>query len=277
MAATEPAPAAAAEPTSTRLMKALRVAADAGLVEFIGGSGYMVRVVGQVSGYASVVRSGSTEEMFSWLNGFRRGRMLPGPDGWWSAGGVQAAADRLVAARDEVAEMRGLLVRPSLADQLRIHILAAIEGQGLTFVQVAERIDRDPQSVRNALLLGKGLPRRRHSRGDIFDLMLDALQRPAVLERDPPVPGVDVVAALRGPRIEPAGLTRMRALVIAVERRLVDGVSPAGLQKARRARTFQVRVAGHDVRRPRETLLHWLRGVADGAGDAAGMIALDLQ
>jgi hypothetical protein len=270
------------EAVSSRLMNALQVAHEAGTLVFLGGDKYAVRVERTDGGRScSVVRSGDTEQMWSWLNGVQRGATLPDSmdgairrDGWWSTGGVDAAVDRMAKAKADTAAFRRLVLDPPLADAIRVQILAGMEQRGLNFKELAALIGKGDQSVRDALLFGG--PNPRIGNLALFDLMLRELGLPVQINRQAVGPDVDVVSALSGARFEPSGVTRMRALVIAAERRLIDGVSPTGLQRARRSREFTISVAGHEVVRPRGTLVHWLRGLADGAGDVPAMEALTL-
>lgn len=265
------------EAVSTRLMNVLQAAHHDGRLTFLGGDGYTVRIeVTRLEMRASVVRSGSTEQMWAWHNGFTRGAQLPGEDGWWWSGDLETRAARLARARADTAAFRKLVLDPSLADAIRVQILAGMEQRGLNFKELATLIGKGDQTVRDALLFGG--PNPKIGNVALFDLMLRSLELPVRIHRDPigDVAGVDLVDAVAGPRVEPSGVTRMRALVIAVERQLVDAVAPSGLQRARRTRDFTVSVAGHELVRPRETLVHWLRGLADGAGDPLAMVALNL-
>jgi hypothetical protein len=252
---------------------------NAGRIVFVGGSGYTVQVDRSgPEGICSVVRSGSTAEMWSWLNGFRWGQELSRPEGWWSSGPPGIRELRLANARAATAAMRELVVFPSLTDQLRMLVVGAMEARGLNFTELAELVGRGPQSVRDALHYGRPNP----ARGGVLQLFEDLLVKLAQpLEvrfplRPERAEDLDVLRYASGPRVEPAGVAWMRAMVIAAERRLIDDATPTTLQRARRARDFTIRVAGHDVVRPHETLIHWLRGVADGAGDVPGMVALEL-
>lgn len=265
----------AGEPTSVRLVNALQAAHGEGLIEFIGGSEYAVRVDRTSSDAGcSVVRCGTTEQMWSWLNGMKRGSQLPGRDGWWSNGGVDQAVARLVRAQDQVSLFRQLVLQPTLADAIRVQVLAGMERAGWNFADLAAKISRSDQTVREALLFGG--PNPRIGNMALFDLMLRAMGETVCIRVPVVRSGADVVEHLSGARDEPAGVARMRALVISVERRLIDGVSPTALQRARRTREFTLSVAGHDVVRPRDTLVHWLRGLADGSGDVRAMEALNL-
>ena len=221
-------------------------------------------------------RSGSTAEMWSWMNGFAQGRGLVDQmdgalrrPGWWSTGGVEEANARYAAASADVAAYRALLEDPALVDQLRVQVLAAMEAEGLLFKDLAERIGKSAQSVRDALSFGNANPRIGTTR--LFEEMIRGCGR--VFTVGSRRIGEDTAGG-GGRADEPAGIRRMRALLTAVDRRLIDGVSPSSPNRARKASEFTVRIAGSEVVRPKETLLHWLRGVADGAGDGVAQSQL---
>lgn len=258
------------EPASTRLINRLQAAAERGRLEFVGGSTYMVRP--QRREGRPWPRSGSAAQMFAWLDGFERGGLLPGPDGWWSQGGVEQASERHARARADVAGYVDLLVDMSLVDQLRVQVLAAMEAAGLNFKDLAVAIGKSPQSVRDALSFGN--PNPRIGTIHLFEQMIRGCGRRFRVGSESARGSVDVLAELALRPGEPAGVTRMRGLAIAVERELVDAVAPSAVNRARKAREFTVRVAGAELARPRETLLHWLQGVADGAQDEIARAAL---
>lgn len=256
---------------STQLINSLAAGADRGEFEFVGGSTYQVRIEGQP-------RSGSSTQMWAWLAGLERGRLLTERmdgslrvDGWWSTGGTEAANARAVKARADVAEYRKILVDPSLVDQLRIGVLAAMETNGINFKELAARIGRTPQSVRDALSFSMQHPRVGTLM--LFDEMIRGCGHRFDVSVSLPA-STRSIKALAGPPDEPSGLTRMRALMVAVDARLIDGVSPSSVNRARKAREFVVEQAGATMTRPRQTLLHWLLGVADGSGARRAQKAL---
>jgi hypothetical protein len=270
VAGSDPAPVEAA---STRLINALVAGQKAGLFDFLGGSGYAVAVQ---AGGDTLVRSGSTAQMWAWMDGFRRGQELVAPGGWWKSGGIEKAVPRMEQARDSVAAYRRLLVDTSLVDQLRIQILAAMEALGYTAKDVALNMGKSPQAVREALSFDN--PNPVIGNLGLFDAMIRACGRRFVVGTDL-LGGEQYLKPAPGPAGAglPEGVLRMLALLIAVDLHLVDRVDPVAPNKARRAFRFQVSVGGEEVVRPKETLVPWLQGLADGAGVVKAQTALTFR
>lgn len=258
-------------PLSTRLINNLAAGAERDEFQFVGGSTYQV----WIDGYP---RSGTRAQMWAWLDGLARGRMLPermdGPvrvPGWWSTGGVEAATQRLACAREDVAGYRRILVDPSLVDQLRIEVLTAMQVEKITFKDLADRIGKSAQAVRDALSFTAY--HLQVGTTSLFDQMIRGCGRRFVIGSTGPVQ-TDLILSLGGARTEPSGLTRMRALLIGVEAQLIDGVAPQAPNRARRAREFVVSQAGAELVKSHETIVHWLQGLADGAQHRQARAAL---
>lgn len=254
---------------STRLINALAAGEQqTGGYRYFGGPRYAVVV--HTCGDPAIRREGTSHQMWAWLDGYQRGRLIPEHE--LQDGGVGLA--KLQLRNDEhLADIRQVLVDSPLIEQLRIRVLAAMEQRKVTYVRLAEDILYGEQAVRQALQFGTG--RHQHKGMGLFEAMIRALQiRSIHLRWPPPYPPPASVGGLASDDPEPSGVRRLRALLIAADDALIGIPYPLIPNRARSAKRFTLQVVGEEVTRPRETLIHWLQGVADGAGNRRAAVAL---
>lgn len=240
-------------PLPARVAAALVAGDRRGDYRYVGqasdGSGYAVELD------AARRRVYPAAAMAAWHGGFVLGQQLAG----------QKRRRRGVRDRKRLADIRTLLVAPTLADQCRLAVHAAREDAGLTVSALAERIGRTRHAVADALALGRS--------GALSMTMAEQMMAGTGRHWDVRyyLPDVDeaTAPAISGGRglvcpAGPAGLVRMRALVLVDEAGLIVWQPPAP-NEALRARTYSVEVAGGEVTKRAEVLVPWLVGIADAA------------
>lgn len=177
---------------------------------------------------------------------------------------------------DELAPIRRVLVHPTLGDQCRTAVLAAMEHAGIGITELADRAGRTRHAVRAALKWGSTA--RLSMR--MAEMMIDATGAGVriVATDEPGEPGVgdlgrvDVGPAGAGGLVEPAlpepaGIGRMRAVAVAHEAGICRLVSPLDPDAAYRAVRYVLDVGGVERRIHAGVLVGWLTGVADGRGE----------
>lgn len=238
-----------AEPPATRLVRALTADDNAGAYRYHGqagdGSGYVVETTRHRRVYP-------LDGMQAWHDGYTIGRQL-------------AEQPRPAGDADQLADIRSVLVTPSLEDQCRMQIRYAMEQAGIGVVKLAERTGRTRGAIAAALRFGRA--------GSLSLKMADQMMAGLGRRWDVrSVPAVDREGAPVAPPAhappEPAGITRVRAVALAHERGLVELLAPLDATEAARARAYRLRAAGaeHTIRAP--VVLPWLTGIADAADPA---------
>lgn len=243
---------------SEALVAALIAADTAGVIAYVGqvrGGRYKVAAAGP----GAPTRTLSERDATAWLAGARAGYPThpgrPDRDGWQDPPG-------------ELDTIRGVLSTPSLPDQCRTQIRAAMESVGLTLTDMVARVEPAPvtrKAAREALTYGRTLSMDMASR-----LMAATGCEWHVEYRAPapagpgPGPRPPVASPVVAPP-EPAGLSRVRVVMFCHEHRHVRWVNPSGVNQAIRPRAvFRLErpdrrvydVAAADV-------VWWLAGVAD--------------
>ena len=231
---------------SSKVITALMAEDKAGRLRYIGP-------VDDSARYAIVVNGAGREfpaaVMHAWLTGWRL-----------AATTVHRPVE--VAPLDAV---RAVLVAPSLADQCRTAILAAMETAGLDFTSLATATGRTRNACRDALRYGNP--------GKLSVRMADAMMAAtghtwsvcpvgAAQPTDRPAEAANTPIG-RAVAPEPVGVRRMRAAAIAHEHRLVTWVAPLEPNRARRPATFTFTRADVEHPVPAAHVEAWLLGLAD--------------
>ena len=259
---------------SADLATDLRAAHDAGLFRYRRldprTGEYTVDIQHPLTGWHT--RRYGHDQMRAWLDGFTARR---------NAGPLPDDPPDL----SPVGELRRVLVRPSISDALRSEVRYALEASGttLTMEQIAAQLGiRSVKTLREALRWGREPAQRGQKTPPITEL---AGQIMAIIGWDEPLhlpaPGAALTEAqharLRTPDVsaaapEESGIARMRAFVIAHERRWLDYEQPTDPNDARRAPEFVVTIAGGQHRLPGAAALPWLIGVGDACAEVGHII-----
>lgn len=233
---------------ATRLINVLQELHDRGRIVFEGGPAYEVQTAPVLAlGGERLRRWGSAAQMSAWVDGLQRGYVAAYP------------TVRRSVAQPDLADLRAVVYRPSLVNQLRAQVYAAMEAAGdLMFKELSERIGRDEQVTRLALSYGNEHPRV--GTITLFQEMMEACGRRFDLHHLLP---------------PPMGVRRMHALTVAADAGLLAGVSPSSPNEVRRAANFEVTTVEAEKLFVRATnLVHWVQGLVDGARDEDGQVSL---
>jgi hypothetical protein len=232
---------------------------DAGRLRYLGHDRAAARyTIRTLDGHE---RRYDTAGMWAWM----RGRDLGG-----ELGPVDpAAARRHPAEAPELTGMLCVLVNPTLGDQCRTAIKAAMAAEGLNATDLAARTGRTRNAVRVALRWG--------DTAKLSLKMAETMMRAAgggwrvqyaPYDGEPgqgePAPLAAAGAAgAAGVIPEPPGVTRMRAVSLCHLAGVAELVSPTEPNDAYRAGSFVIR-AGVDAKRVQaDVVVPWLTGLAD--------------
>lgn len=252
-----------------RLVNALMAEHQAGRLRYYGrtrAGRYRIRT-------AASERSFDADGMWAYLEGRDIGQ----------AAGPAAAPPPAVV--DELAEIRRVLVNPSLADQCRTQIRAAMAAQGLNLSELSAAAGRTRQAVRVALRWGAAEKLSMRMAEMLMEatgcgwrvqmVPADAAGAPGV--GDLAAPGV-TAAGVPAATPEPVGVTRMRAAAIAheagvarlagVKVRLGNQIgrvaAPLDPNTAYRAVAYEFAVGDQRHLVQADVVAPWLTGLADG-------------
>lgn len=192
------------------------------------------------------IREYPAVQMLHWLDGFGAGLL----------GEMQPPVRRNPAA---LAEIRSVLVNPSLADQARIRVRVAMEDNRIGVVELAERVGVTKKSLRQALRFGpSGTTALAFQRMTGPDLEQHLRPDLAATRPDAPI----TLSPADGWR-EPRHLTALRLLGYAHEQGVIRFAEPLDVNQAMYTQRFSVAVDDHEVQVRLDAVRPWLTGVAD--------------
>lgn len=212
-------------------------------------------------GYTIQTRAGgkrvySKSQMLDWLDGFD---FATEADAVRDTGPVDLAP---------LAEVRSVLVHPSLTDQCRVLIRVGMQRSGLGVVKLAERIGVTKKAVSEALHFGSP-----STLAMLAAVGLEHRVRPDLEEMPHDAP-VDITP--RGGWLEPAPLLRMRLLAAAHELGVLRWSGPAkpdgtlDVNKGMHARTFEMSLGRQATEVHTDFVACWIAGVVDAVAPEFG-------